>query len=397
MTDEMIAFQKAITAIRALSPINGGDGEWDKAMYIKAFLEERGVTNIEQVDAPDAAAKNGVRPNLIARIPGESSARTIWLMAHMDVVPEGDLKLWDTDPWEAVVKDGRIYGRGTEDNQQGLTSSIFTLLAFLAEGVKPAYDLAVIIAADEETGSELGLEYLLEHRRKMFSEDDIIIVPDAGEPDSTMIEVAEKAIVWLRINTKGKQCHGSLPEEGINAFTAASHMVVRLRSLYDTFDARDEVFAPPISTFEATRKEANVPNINTIPGEDVFYMDCRLLPTYPVQSLLDEVRRIADEIEGEHGVKIEIGTSQLAESAPPTPVDAEVVTKLQTAIGEIYNVQARPMGIGGGTVAALFRRLGLNAAVWSTLEDVCHQPNEYCLIDNMVNDARVFAHVCLQS
>jgi succinyl-diaminopimelate desuccinylase len=54
------------------------------------------------------------------------------------------------------------------------------------------------------------------------------------------------------------------------------------------------------------------------------------------------------------------------------------------------------MGIGGGTVAAVFRRAGLPAAVWSTIDDVCHQPNEYCVIDYMVNDAKVFAHVCLQ-
>jgi len=52
-------------------------------------------------------------------------------MAHIDVVPEGDLYLWDTNPWEAVVKDGKIYGRGTEDNQQGLVSSVFTLRAFI--------------------------------------------------------------------------------------------------------------------------------------------------------------------------------------------------------------------------------------------------------------------------
>ena len=396
MTGEMVEFQKAITAIPALSPLNGGEGEWDKAEYIRRFLENRGVTEIEQIDAPDPAAKMGVRPNLIARLKGASSEKTIWLMAHMDVVPEGDLKLWDSNPWEALVKDGRIYGRGTEDNQQGLTSSIFTLLAFIDEDIVPAYDLAVIIAADEETGSELGLEYLLEHRRNMFRKEDIIIVPDAGEPDSTMIEVAEKSIVWIKFQTIGKQCHGSLPEQGINAFTAASDLVMRLRRLYKMFDARDEVFAPPISTFEATRKEANVPNVNTIPGEDVFYMDCRLLPCYSVAEFMDAVRSICDEVEAQWGVQINIGTAQTAESAPPTPADAEVVTKLQDAIADVYRVKAQPMGIGGGTVAACFRRLGLNAAVWSTLEDVCHQPNEYCLIDNMVNDARVFAHLCLR-
>ena len=396
MEKAMVEFQKSITAIPALSPVNDGEGEWDRAIYIKQFLQDQGVTDIVEINAPDPDAKQGVRPNLIARIKGHSDEKTIWLMAHMDVVPEGDLKLWETNPWEAVVNDGKIFGRGVEDNQQGLTSSVFTLLAFLKEGIRPAYDLAVILVADEETGSDYGLGYIMEHHAELFRKSDLIIVPDAGEPDSTMIEVAEKSIAWFRFRTLGKQCHGSLPEQGINAFYAASHLVTRLHALYEIFDAENPVFAPPISTFEATRKEANVPNINTIPGEDVFYMDCRLLPQYTIEALFAEVRRICDTVEEDFSVKIEFETRQLAPAAPPTPNDAEVVEKLARGIKNVYRVNARPMGIGGGTVAAVFRRHGLEAAVWSTLADTCHQPNEFCVIDYMVNDARVFAHVCLQ-
>ncbi len=393
---EMIEFQKAITAIPALSPASGGKGEWEKAVFIKKFLIDKGVGDIRQIDAPDASAEHGLRPNLIAKINGKSSEKTIWLMAHMDVVPEGDLKLWQTNPWEGVVKDGKIYGRGTEDNQQGLTSSVFTLLAFLKEGVQPAYDLAVILVADEEVGSEFGLEYLMKNHRNLFRKNDLIIVPDAGEPDSRMIEVAEKSIIWFQFKTEGVQCHASTPEQGVNAFKAGAYLVTQLEQLYVKFNARDEVFNPPISTFEPTKKEANVPNVNTIPGEDIFYLDCRLLPEYSVKELFDVVQEICEKVEKKFSVKIIMSTSQVNEAAPPTPNDAEVVKKLQAAIRDVYGVEAKPMGIGGGTVAAVFRRYGLNAAVWSTLDDVCHQPNEYCVISSMVNDAKVFAHVCLQ-
>ncbi|MFQ5584945.1 MAG: M20 family metallo-hydrolase, partial [Calditrichia bacterium] len=296
MEERMIDFQKAITAIPALSPLSGGEGEWDKAMFIKDFLEKNNIRNIQEIDAADSSAKNGKRPNLIARIKGKSSEKTIWIMAHIDVVPEGDLKLWETDPWTVVVKDGKLYGRGTEDNQQGVTSAIFTALAFLEEGVQPEYDLGLVLVADEETGSGFGLDYLLKHHGDMFKKEDIIIVPDAGEPDGSMIEVAEKSIAWIRFMTKGKQCHASLPDQGINAFKAASNLVVRLNRLYEIFGARDEVFLPPVSTFEPTKKEANVPNVNTIPGEDVFYLDCRLLPNYSLDDLFKEVRRICDEV-----------------------------------------------------------------------------------------------------
>lgn len=394
---EMIEFQKSITKLRALGPTSGGDGEWDKAMFIKEYLTKHGITTIEQIDAPDSRAKNGARPNLIVRIPGKSSKRTIWIMAHTDVVPEGDLKLWETDPWQIIEKDGRLYGRGSEDNQQSLTSAVFTARAFAELKIKPEFDLALILVADEETGSEYGLGYLLKHHSSLFKKEDIIIVPDAGEPDSSMIEVAEAGIVWIRFITKGKQCHASTPDAGINAFRAASNLVVRLSRLYEIFHGENKLFSPSHSTFEPTKKEANVPNVNTIPGEDIFYLDCRLLPQYKVDDLFREIRQICDGIEKEFGVKISFDTTQREDAAPATEASAPVVQKLKKAIKKVYEVDAKPMGIGGGTVAAVFRRAGLPAAVWSTIDDVCHQPNEYCLIDNMVNDAKVFAHVCLQA
>lgn len=397
LENDMIEFQKSITAIPALSPKNGGSGELEKVLFIKQFLEENGVSDITRLDAPDPDAQDGVRPSLIAKIKGRSNEKTIWLMAHSDVVPEGDLKRWDSNPWECVVADGKIFGRGTEDNQQGLTSSIFTLLAFLQEGIQPAYDLCVIVAADEETGSELGLDYILENHGELFRPADLIIVPDAGLPDSTMIEIAEKSILWLRFVTHGKQCHASEPEKGINAFKAASHLVTRLEELYEQFDDRDELFAPPISTFEPTQKEANVPNVNTIPGEDVFYLDCRILPQYPVEAVMTAVKKICAGVEKDFAVKIDISTIQVAEAAPPTPADAEIVSLIKNGIKSVYGVEAKPMGIGGGTVATFFRRKGLNAVVWSTLDETCHQPNEYCVIEYMVNDARVFANVCLEA
>jgi succinyl-diaminopimelate desuccinylase len=392
----MIDFQKKITAIKALGPTNGGEGEWDKAMYIKDFLKENGFTDIQQIDAADKDAKNGKRPNLIARVKGQSSDKTIWLMTHMDVVPEGDMKKWDTNPWEVVVENGKIYGRGTEDNQQSLTGSIFTAIAFLKEDIQPEYDLGLILVADEETGSGKGLDYLMENHPDLIKDYDLIIVPDAGEPDGAMIEIAEKSIVWIEFTTKGKQTHASLPTKGINAFRAASNLVVRLEQLHEIFNKRDDVFDIPYSTFEPTKKTANVPNINTIPGEDVFCLDCRLLPVYKVDDLLNEVRKICDGVESDFNVKIEMETPQLLQAPPATTVDSEIVVRLKKAIKEVYNVDAKPMGIGGGTVAAFFREKKLPVAVWSTIDDVCHQPNEYAIVSNMVNDAKVFAHVCLQ-
>lgn len=395
--DAMITMQFDLTAIVALSPDNGGDGEFDKAQPILKYLSAMDFPNVVQINAPDSRTSSGVRPNLVLTIPGTNPGRAVWIMTHMDIVPPGELKLWDDDPFRCHVRDGRIYGRGTEDNQQDIVSSIFAAKAFLDEGVSPESTIGLAFVADEETSSRFGLSFILQHEKNPFRKTDIIVVPDSGNEDGTMIEIAEKSMLWLRFKTIGKQCHASRPNLGKNAFQAASHLVVSLDTLHHIFDASDPFYEPRRSTFQPTKKEPNIPNINTIPGDDVFYMDSRILPQYRLSDVLHEIREMANEIEKRFGVLIEITAVQEVQAPPPTPHDAPVVTALKEATKLIYNVEATPQGIGGGTVAAIFRENNYPAAVWSKMEHTAHQPNENCLISNMLGNAKVYATLFLQS
>jgi len=394
-TEDMIELQRKLTATPALSPKNGGKGEWEKARIILDFLNAIGFDSIEECNAPDPETPEGTRPNIVAILHGENKERTIWIMAHMDVVPPGDLSLWKGDPYQLRVEGDKIFGRGVEDNQQGLVSAVFAFKALKEEDVIPPYNIGLVLVSDEETGSEYGIQYLC-NNFDIFKREDLIIVPDAGNREGDMIEVAEKSILWIKFTTKGKQCHASTPGEGVNAFRAASHLLVRLEKLHGIYDRIDPVFDPPESTFEPTMKQANVENINTIPGDDVFCIDCRVLPDFDLEKVIADIRDIVAGVEKDFGVTIEMAFPQREDAAPATAVDAPVVLALQTAVKEVYKVEAKPMGIGGGTVAAFFRRNGLSAAVWSRMEDTCHQPNEYCKIPYMVGDAKVFAHVFLQ-
>ncbi|HPG57053.1 MAG TPA: M20 family metallo-hydrolase [Candidatus Wallbacteria bacterium] len=394
--EDMIKLQTEITAIPALSPENGGDGEHDKAEYLKKVLADFGFCDIKTFHAPDDRCKTKARPSVIAKVRGKSSAKTFWVMSHTDIVPPGELSMWNSDPYKVVVKDGKLFGRGVEDNQQGLVSSVFTFKAFIDEKITPEYDLGLLLVADEETGSKYGLGYLIKQHPELFGKNDIICVPDGGNPDGTMIEIAEKSIAWMKIRTTGKQCHGSRPECGINAHRANAHLIVKFDALYKDFPARDELFEPPISTFEPTKKDANVPNINTIPGDDVFYMDCRVLPRYDLKNeVLPRMRAYADEVEKQFGVKIEFSYPQIEQAAPATSGDSEVVKLLSAAVRDIYKKEPKLEGIGGGTVAAFFRRAGIPCVVWSRLDESCHQPNEYCIISNMIGDSKVFAHMIM--
>jgi succinyl-diaminopimelate desuccinylase len=393
--DEMINFQIKLCALPAISPASGGEGEVKRAEFLLDFLKQSGFDDIEVIKAPDLDAPAGYRPNILAVLKGDSSARTAWIMTHMDIVPPGDLAQWDGDPFKAWVEGGKVFGRGVEDNQQDLVASLFAVKAFQAEGIRPSCNIGIALVADEETGSRKGIEYVLRNT-VAFRKNDLIVVPDAGNKDGTMIEVAEKGILWLKFRTIGKQTHASTPNKGINSFKAASFLITELESLNRVFKEQDEIFEPPVSTFEPTKKEPNVPNINTIPGQDIFYLDSRVLPQFSLDDVDREIGRIVKNIENKFKVKITVEDQQRAPAAPPTSPQAAVVTALRAAIKDVYEVDAKASGIGGGTVAALFRRAGYEAACWSRVDETAHQPNEYCHIDNMVGDSKVFAHIFLQ-
>lgn len=391
--DEMIEALGDMIKIPAISPKSGGEGELKKAKYLMDRISDIGFDEIEKIDVPDESSPDKVRPNIIVKMKGKGEQRqNIWIVVHMDVVPEGDLKLWDTDPFNPVIKEGKIYGRGVEDNGQELVAALFAMKALKDEGILPNKNINLAIVADEETGSDFGIRPLIE--KELFGKEDLIIVPDGGNKDGTLIEVSEKTIMWLKISTLGKQCHGSMPERGINAFSAAMKFGVKVKEeLYRRYDKNDELFDPPISTFEPTKKEANVPNINTIPGEDVFYMDCRILPDYDPEEVLEVIKNIANSIAQETGTKFEFERPQYDPAAPPTSPESPAVLALKEAVECVYDIKPYAGGIGGGTCAAIFRRAGYPAVVWAKLDDTCHAPNEYAKIENIVNDAKVYATI----
>jgi succinyl-diaminopimelate desuccinylase len=387
-TDGIVELESLLTGIPALAPESGGQGELAKAEALQAWLQKRGITDQVRYDAPDPRAASGIRPNIVATIPGKSDQR-LWIMSHLDVVPEGDRSKWSSDPFVARLAGDRIYGRGVEDNQQGLVASVFAALAFLEQGIVPERTIKLLFVADEECGSTYGIQYLLKSA-DLFRPGDYIIIPDGGLPDGSMIEVAEKNICWLKIITTGKQTHGSTPDSGANAFLAACELALRIKDLESTvFSARNPLFEPDRTTLSPTKKEANVPNVNTIPGDDVFYVDMRILPVYPVASVLEAVSALMAEIAPRHRVSMRYEIVQSHESRATAP-DAPVVAALTEAVRSVYGVTARPMGIGGGTVGAYLRNAGHACVVWARMDETAHQPDEYTLLDNLKGDAKVF-------
>lgn len=389
-----IDLEKTITCISALAPENNGDGEYEKCLALEKWLTSNGIKNLEHFDAPDERVSAKKRPNLVATIPGAKDDYNVWICAHLDVVPTGEISSWKTDPWQATEIDGKIYGRGVEDNQQGLCSGVLAALSFVKQHIIPEHTIKLLFMADEEVGSKYGMNFLLKEHKELFGKEDRILIPDGGDSKGETIEIAEKNIAWFKFHTTGKQCHGSRPDQGRNAFLAASDLALRIHDMENVFNKKDDLFEPNYSTFQPTMKTKNVDGVNIIPGDDIFCADCRILPCYTLDEVREELQKRISEIEAKYDVKIEVSELQ-AEQSVATDVNAPVVQELKKALKEVHNIDARCIGIGGGTVAAGLRNLGYNAVVWSTMDELAHQPNEYAIVKNIALDAMTIAYMCI--
>ena len=394
MRNEMTETLMELVRVPAIAPQSGGDGESKRAEKLVQILKTMGFADIRHVDADDERVPSRKRPNVIAYLNGETKER-LWIITHLDVVPAGEEALWTvTKPFDPIVKDGKIYGRGTEDNLQEMIASLYAAKALKNLGIKPKRTVALCFVADEENGSKFGIQYLI--GQHLFEKNDLVVVPDGGNGDGSFIEIAEKSALWLKISTFGKQAHASRPGDGLNANRVGMEFALALdKMLHEKYPARDDYFEPPESTFEPTKKEKNVDAVNIVPGEDFTYFDCRILPRFDVEEVLKEINMLAATFEKKTGARITIEVVSKTVAPQPTDANAKIVTMLREAVETIRGIKAKVGGIGGGTCAAYFRRVGIPAVVWSTADEMAHQPNEYAKIDNMVNDAKIFAQLAM--
>jgi len=402
---DMVKTLMEFVGVPAVSPDYGYEGEYEKARKLLELIRGWPFDRVEVYNAPDERARNGVRPNILAYYygrDGEKSQR-LWILTHLDVVPPGEG--WTvTEPFKPLVRDGKVYGRGSEDNGQSLVASLYAVKAMMNLGIRPKRTIILAFVSDEETGSKYGVEWLMKEHSELFRRDDLVLVPDGGNEEGTFIEVAEKSILWLRVRVKGKQVHASMPGKGLNAHRVALDFAYHLdKLLHEKYDAADGLFDPPESTFEPTmvRNPADSPNI--VPGEHEVVFDCRILPKYSIDEVLEDAKKLAGEVKeeyrrefyGEVLPEIEFEVIQRLDAPAPTDPNSEIVELLQEALWRLRGKKAKIGGIGGGTFAAYFRKLGIPAVVWATLDETAHQPNEYAKIDNMVEDAKVMAALAL--
>ena len=391
---EVIAIQRELVSRPAVNPEHGGRGEDEKARWVEAWLLKNGLPPAERIDSPDARVPAKVRPNLILHYPG-TSGRTLWIMGHMDVAPAGAESQWTGSPWALRADGDTLYGRGTVDNDQCIATGLVLLKSLARQRAAPPLGLGILLISAAKTGfpKTHGTQRVLAVRPDLFKPGDLILVNDYGNAEGTLIEIAEKGFLQLKVTVRGRQAHAALPHQGVNAVHAGVEFIHEFSRLHERFPKVNPLFAPDVSTFTATTVEAGSGMPSQVPAEFVFYMDCRFVPGYTVEAVGRAVRDLADSVEKRNGVAIALERVTAIEPMPATIPTAPVVLTLRQAIVEELKKEPRLAGNGASTIAAELRARDLPVAVWQMADSLGHSVEENISVSSHLKSARIFARM----
>ena len=203
--------------IESVNPalVSGGAGEQAIAEFLSGFLKSEGIRSELQRVAPG-------RFNVVAAVQGSRPGPRVLLNGHLDTVSIAGMK----QPLVPVLKDGRVYGRGSQDMKGGLAAAVCALLALSRHREDWQGEVVLAAVADEEDLS-LGTTWLLEHWPKERPFDFALVL----EPTDLQVATAHKGFAWVEVATHGKAAHGSRPAEGVDAIRLMGQVLGHLDRL----------------------------------------------------------------------------------------------------------------------------------------------------------------------
>lgn len=391
----VITLQRELVAFAAMNPEHGGQGEAKKARWIAQWLHQRGIHTIEELDFPDTRVESNMRPNLIVTFPEKRTTEgkpMLWLFARLDVPPPGPLSFWESPPFTLRVRGDTLYGRGVEDNNQAIVTGLILLEALKRQGAAPPVDFGLVLVTGALVDFSHGIERILNDRAELFRKDDLFMLLHYGNPDGSLIEVAEKMNVWFRVEVTGQQAYAGNPEKATNAFAAAIDLAKDLPTLGQHFPDTSPMFHTK-AVFTPTQVECGSLDANTIPGLFSFYIDVRIDPGYALEAPKAALLELARAVEAKHGVLITVEQVVNTQPAPPTPKDAPIIRALQRAIQKQMGVQASLVGIDGASMATALRVRGFPVAVWGMLNNLRNKSNEYMSVTAHLHQAKVLSRI----
>jgi acetylornithine deacetylase len=328
----------------------------------------------------------GKKANLFATL-GDSKKPGLILSGHTDVVPI-DGQNWDTDPFVAVERDGKLYARGSAD-MKGFIGIILAqapkFAAALRDGRLDA-PLHYSLSYDEEVGC-IGVRGLI---RDLETHDIRPAGCVVGEPTSMQPIIAHKGTHRFRCAVHGREAHSSYVTHGVNAIEYAARLVVFIRRIADRLaqgETRDYGFTVPYSTLSTGVIHGGIA-ANVVPKDCVFQFDMRTLPQASPEALYQEIRAHAQELAREmqavdagSGIELDWVSQTVGLAAAETDAIVRWAMKLSR------NSQAGKVSYG--TEAGLFQKMGVPSVICGPGDIAqAHRPNEFVTLEQLAQCER---------
>ncbi|MDX2138786.1 MAG: M20 family metallopeptidase [Chloroflexota bacterium] len=261
--DNLIALLQAL--VRIPSPNPPGDTR-AIAAFVADTMRAAGCDIVMHAppDKPEAVST-------IARI--GSGDPVIMLHAHIDTVPiaQDEAVRWSVDPYAGIVRDGRLYGKGSVDDKAPLAAMMIAMQQAAQQVGALRGTVVLVAAAEEEVGGRLGTRWLAESG--LLPPCDFIIV---GEQTDNRVAAAHKGVLRATVRTTGKSVHATSPDRGINAITAMARAVLALDGYHQSLQARIHplVGTPGCNVGVITGGST----ANAVPDSCTVYLDRRMIP-----------------------------------------------------------------------------------------------------------------------
>jgi succinyl-diaminopimelate desuccinylase len=399
--DDIVALTVDLVRLPTINP--PGEAYTPCAQYIGRRLSSSGfdVTYMRGEDTPGDSDKYP-RTNVIARLEGKYPGPTVHFNSHIDVVIAGEG--WSVDPFEGVIRDGRIIGRGTCDMKGGLATSIIAVESYIR--ANPDFPGAIEISGtvDEESGGFGGVAYLAE--KGLFSKPrvDHVIIPEPLNKDR--ICLGHRGVWWAQIQTKGQIAHGSMPFLGD---CAVRHMGAVLnafeKDLYPKLDQKRTQM--PVVPEGAKRSTMNINAIHGgesddydgLPAPNVpdicnMTIDRRFLIEEDITQVKAEVVDLLEDLKSSRE-NFDYTIEDIMEVLPlMTDRDGPVPNAVADGIRQVFGRDPQYIISPGTYDQKHISRIGhLHdcIAYGPGILDLAHQPDEFIIIDDMIESAKVMA------
>ena len=350
------------------SLVEGAAGETEIADYLEEWMKALGLETKRYDVEPG-------RPNVVGVLRGAGGGKTLLLNGHTDTVGVDYMTI---DPFDPVVEDGRLYGRGSFDMKGGLAASMAALKTIVDEGTTLKGDVILATVCDEEYAS-IGTERLMRDTTA-----DAAIV---GESTSGNIQVAHKGFAWVDVVTHGVAAHGSLHRVGVDAIAKMGHVLTGLEAMGQHLEETVHPLVGPGSVHASIIEGGS--ELSTYPASCRLQLERRLIPgeeredvETEMTSLIKSLKEGDPKFNADYNITFYRGPMEI-------PPDEEICRVLKEGSEKLLGKTPRYVGGTGWMDTQIMHSLGIPAVAHGNTGYGAHAKEEWVDLQSVYETALV--------